>query len=119
MGICKNDCQGNRQCLYGCSSVAQLNECGKGCACSAATYSVNGTQRAACALNNTSSRVAKRAFYARFYGTCVPKMTSNTPNDHDTSSDTQPSRNSPGLAELPFVTFTTLAEPGFSHANDN
>ena len=31
------------QCLYRCSSVAQLNECGKARACGAATYSVNGT----------------------------------------------------------------------------
>jgi hypothetical protein len=108
------DYRGHQQCLYGCSSVAQLNDCGKGHACSAATYSVNGTQRAAGASNNISSRVEKRALYARFYGTCVPEVTSNAGSVHDTSSDTQPSRNSRGLAESSFIAFTTLAEPGFS-----
>ena len=107
------------QCLYRCSSVAQLNECGKARACSAATYSVIGTQLKACASNNTSSRVGNWAFYARICGTFVPEMTSTAPNVHDTFSDTRPSRNSRGLAELPFVVFTTLAEPGFSHANDH
>jgi len=47
---------GAAQCLYRCSSVAQLNECGKARACGAATYSVNGTLLAPCATINTSSR---------------------------------------------------------------
>jgi hypothetical protein len=47
------------QCLYRCSSVAQLNECGKPAACGAATYSVIGRQLAGQALDNTSSRWKK------------------------------------------------------------
>jgi len=59
MGICKNDWLRAAQCLYRCSSVAQLNESGKARACDAATYSVNGTQLKAYASNNTSIRTEK------------------------------------------------------------
>jgi hypothetical protein len=78
MGICKNDWPRTAQCLYGCSSVAQLNESGKAHACGAATYSVIGTLLKARAPINTSSRREKWRFYVGFYGTCVPEMTSNT-----------------------------------------
>jgi hypothetical protein len=62
-------------CLYGYPFDAQLNQCGKACACGPATYSVNGTQRAPNASDNTSSRTGKWASKARFYGTSVLKMT--------------------------------------------
>ena len=47
------------QCLYGCSSVAQLNECRKTAACDAATYSVIGTQGCGCDLCNPEFSVEK------------------------------------------------------------
>jgi hypothetical protein len=59
MGICKNDWLRAAQCLYRCSSVAQLNESGKARACDAATYSVNGTLLKAYASNNTSIHTEK------------------------------------------------------------
>jgi len=63
------------QCLYRCSSVAQLNECGKPAACGAATYSVIGRQLAGQALNNTSSRRAKQRPRRGFTGLSCQKRT--------------------------------------------
>jgi hypothetical protein len=56
------------QCLYRCSSVAQLNECGKARACGAATYSVIGTQWSGGASDNTSSRGEKKAVLQEHLG---------------------------------------------------
>ncbi|QHC89396.1 hypothetical protein PchlR47_14060 [Pseudomonas chlororaphis] len=61
------------QCLYRCSSVAQLNECGKPAACGAATYSVIGRQLAGQALNNTSSHWTKQRPQRGFTGLSYQK----------------------------------------------
>jgi type 1 fimbria pilin len=78
MGICKNHCAINctlslQAGLYRYPFDAQLNQCGKAAACSAATYSVIGMQLARHASDNTSSREGNWAFYPRIYGTGVPE----------------------------------------------
>jgi hypothetical protein len=88
MGICKNyraiNCTLSLQAgFYRYPFDAQLNQCGKAGACSAATYSVIGMQLARHASNNTSSREGNWAFYPRIYGTGVPEMTGSTADVHE------------------------------------
>lgn len=107
------------QCLYRCSSVAQLNECGKAHSCDAATYSVIGTLLRRSASNNTSSRTGKWRFSVRFCGTSVPEMTSNTLPVHVVPRTLRRAEIARGWQNRLSFALTTLVEPGFPHANDH